>query len=216
MPAISSSGRHMNPGTGHTQLWQRGPGTHTLTQGPHPVLQRHQHHVPLQQLARPRPHVAAQHEGAAVDVDHHRQPRVVLGARQLRREDREVEAVLAAQQRARGQRRGELGLGSAELVDEGTVLAGDAGAGLRAHVVPPAQDVAGVARVVRVVAVIEGTLGPGRGEPVLAGRALAEGDLEEVVDISAGELRGPRGALQLAHPRHHHARARQAVEHSLV
>ena len=150
-----------------------------------------------------------------MDVDHHRQPRVVLRTRQLRREHREVEAVLAAEQRTRGQRRGQLGILGPELVDYWAVVAGDAGAGLRAHVVPPAQDVAGVARVVRVIAVIEGSLGPGRGEPVLARRALAEGDLEEVVDISAGELRGSGGALQLPHPRHHHAGARQAVEHSL-
>ena len=81
--------------------------------------------------------------------------------------------------------------------------------------VPPAGHVAQVTGVEGVISVIERSLGTRRGKSEVPGCRLSKRNAEEMVGVSACELGGPGGALDLANPWHRHTGTCQAVKHAL-
>ena len=142
-----------------------------------------------------------------MDVDHHRQSGIDVSFRQLGGEHSQVEAVLTAQHGTSGQGLGHLWVLRPELIDHGVILASDARARLGTNMIPPSSDVGEVAGIISILTIIQRGSRLGWGKSVLSLSGGSIGNVEEVMDISACELRCFGGSLKLAHPRHCHTGA---------
>ena len=142
-----------------------------------------------------------------MDVDHHWQSGVIVSFRKLGGEHSQVEAVLSAQHGTGGQGLGHLRVLSSELIDHRVIPASDARSRLGTNMIPPPSDVGEVAGIIGILTIIQRGCRLGWGKSVLSLSGGSIGNMEEVMNISACELRCFGGSLKLANPRHSHTGA---------